>query len=187
MQDDTDAMQRKLLKLSEAVTLYQHELAQVRAAHEPLQEQCGRLRVERDHAEAAADQLARSLARHLSKKYWEDRRPPERIGWGRFIGSRWPWLRTLFGARQSLADADEHARVRLIEASPLFDAGWYLRQNPDVARAGIHPASHFLHAGGREGRDPGPDFDVADYLSRHPELVGQDINPLLHQLQSRYS
>lgn len=179
-----DASQREILKLSEALLLCQRELAQVREAQEPLQEQCSRLQREREAATALADRLAYSLARHLSGRFWSDRQPPARIGWGRFVGSRWPWLKRKFGARQSAAEAEEQAKLRRIEASALFDAGWYLRHNPDVADAGINPASHFLYEGAKEARNPGPDFDTADYLARHPELAGSGINPLLHALDS---
>ncbi len=184
MHEPTDTSQREILKLSEALVLCQRELAQVRQAQEPLQEQCSRLRREREAATAMADQLAQSLAKHLSGKFWNDRQPPARIGWGRFVGSRWPWLKQLFGARLSAAATDELAQVRQIEASSLFDAGWYLQHNPDVAEAGISPASHFLHAGAEEGRNPGPRFDTAAYLAEHPELVARGINPLLHALDS---
>lgn len=187
LQIGTDTLQQEILKLSEALISCQRELAQVRAAEEPLREQCSQLLREREEAISTAEQLADALARHLSTKFWEERRPPARIGWGRFIGSRWPWLKKTFGARQSAEELEEQARVRMIEASPLFDAGWYLRQNLDVVGAGIHPASHFLHAGAGEARNPGPEFDTAAYLARHPELVESGVNPLLHQLQSPHA
>lgn len=181
-----DASQREILKLSEALVLCQRELAQVREMQEPLQEQCSQLQREREAEIVVANRLAQSLARHLSSKFWSDRQPPARIGWGRFVGSRWPWLKKLFGARRSAAEAEEQeqAQVRRIEVSSLFDAGWYLRQNPDVADAGINPASHFLHEGAKEARNPGPDFDTMAYLARHPGLADSGINPLLHALDS---
>ena len=184
MQEHPDVVQREVLKLSEALRLCQCELAQVRESQEPLQERCSRLQREREEAVATADQLAQALAGHLSRKYWEDQRPTVRIGWGRFVGSRWPWLKRLFGARQSAAVAAEHAQIRIIESSSLFDAKWYLKQNPDVARAGINPATHFLHAGASEGRNPGPNFDVAAYIASHPGLAESGVNPLLHQMRS---
>jgi hypothetical protein len=179
-----DIMQREVLKLSEALLLCQRELAQVREAQEPLQEQCSRLQRERDEAAATADQLAQALAGHLSSAFWKDQQPTVRIGWARFIGSRWPWLKRLFGTRQSAAVAAEQVQIRMIESSPLFDAKWYLGQNPDVAQAGINPATHFLRAGASEGRNPGPDFDVSAYMASHPGLAESGVNPLLHQMQS---
>ena len=38
--------------------------------------------------------------------------------------------------------------------APLFDAEWYLQQNPDVVAAGLDPYQHFVHDGVREGRWP---------------------------------
>lgn len=37
----------------------------------------------------------------------------------------------------------------------LFDTGAYLRQNPDVAAAGVDPLKHYLTSGAQEGRAPG--------------------------------
>lgn len=184
MQKHVDIMQREVLKLSEALLLCQRELAQVREAQEPLQEQCSRSQRERDEAIATADELAQALASHLSRHFWECQQPGARVSWAHFIGSRWPWLKRLFNARRMAAVAAEQARVRMIESSSLFDAKWYLKKNPDVAQAGINPATHFLHAGASEGRDPGPDFDVASYMARHSGLEESGVNPLLHQIQS---
>src|SRR5215470_15494290 len=41
----------------------------------------------------------------------------------------------------------------VIDSSGLFDAEWYLAQNPDVAAAGINPLVHYLRHGAAEGRD----------------------------------
>ena len=46
----------------------------------------------------------------------------------------------------------------LLRSSGLFDKDWYLAKNPDVANAKVDPVSHYLHHGGFEGRDPGPNF-----------------------------
>lgn len=37
---------------------------------------------------------------------------------------------------------------------PFFDSEYYLRNNPDVASAGVNPLLHYLRAGRREGRLP---------------------------------
>ena len=60
----------------------------------------------------------------------------------------------------------------LVAASPLFDAGWYRAENPDVAISGVSPALHYAQAGEAEGRDPGPRFSVRRYAARHPEAAG---------------
>lgn len=185
MHESMDNTQQEIVKLSEAVLLYQRELAQVREQQEPLEERYSLWKHERDKAVALSDQLAQALATHLSGTFWEEQQPGVRIGWGHFAGSRWPWLKRLLGRRQTAAVVEEQKQVRRIETSPLFDSAWYLQENLDVAQAGIHPAVHYLHAGAQEGRNPGPKFDTNAYLAEHPELAGAGVNPLLHQLQSR--
>jgi hypothetical protein len=64
----------------------------------------------------------------------------------------------------------------------LFDAAWYLAQNPDVAAAGADPALHFLLHGAADGRDPGPGFSTAHYLALYPDVKAAGINPLVHYL-----
>ena len=56
---------------------------------------------------------------------------------------------------------------RIIERSPLFDADWYMRENPDARRAGAIPAMHYLTAGFRAGLDPSPDFCGREYAALH--------------------
>lgn len=52
------------------------------------------------------------------------------------------------------------ARVRmrrqkaLLKRSGLFDADWYRRRYPDVARDGMDPAQHYILFGASEGREP---------------------------------
>jgi hypothetical protein len=65
-------------------------------------------------------------------------------------------------------------------ASALFDAAWYLGQNPDVAALEMDPLKHYLSWGAREGRDPNPFFDSAWYLERNPDVAAAGLNPLEH-------
>ncbi len=74
------------------------------------------------------------------------------------------------------------ARVQAVAASPLFDAGWYLARNPDVAASGMDPVLHFVTSGSGEGRDPGPAFVTGHYLDRHPEARGLPGGALVHAL-----
>jgi hypothetical protein len=39
-------------------------------------------------------------------------------------------------------------------ATGLFDRDWYLKENPDVAQAGMDPLFHYVQYGAREGRAP---------------------------------
>ena len=70
----------------------------------------------------------------------------------------------------------------IIIESKLFDASWYLKQNPDVARAGLNPLMHYLSSGAAEGRDPHPLFDASWYLDCNPDVAQAGLNPLIHFL-----
>ena len=63
---------------------------------------------------------------------------------------------------------------------PLFDPGFYLRHNPDVAAAGIDPQQHYDSNGWHEGRSPSAAFDPAFYLRTNPDVAAAGINPLQH-------
>lgn len=71
----------------------------------------------------------------------------------------------------------------LIEASALFNAGWYLAHNSDVADARMDPAIHYLRHGGFERRDPSPDFSSGWYLDRYEDVKQSGLNPLVHYLR----
>jgi methyltransferase family protein/putative capsular polysaccharide synthesis protein len=73
--------------------------------------------------------------------------------------------------------------VGLIRSSELFDATWYLANNPDVSQAGMDPVLHYLQFGGFEGRDPSPNFSSKWYLDRHADVKKSGLNPLLHYLR----
>lgn len=67
--------------------------------------------------------------------------------------------------------------------APVFDAKFYLRSNPDVARAGLDPLEHFCQTGWREGRNPHPYFDVAKYLRKVTDLPKTGENPFCHYIR----
>ena len=64
-----------------------------------------------------------------------------------------------------------------IRRSGLFDAVWYLEQNPDAAAFG-DPVAHYIAVGGREGQAPHPLFDADFYQAANPDLSG--FTPLGH-------
>ncbi|MEE4377976.1 MAG: glycosyltransferase [Candidatus Competibacteraceae bacterium] len=70
------------------------------------------------------------------------------------------------------------------DPNPLFDSGWYLQQNVDVAESGINPLAHYLSSGAAEGRDPNPLFDGDWYLKQNPDVATTGANPLAHYLSS---
>jgi hypothetical protein len=74
-----------------------------------------------------------------------------------------------------------------IASTPLFDAQWYLANNPDVAAANTDPILHYVSYGAREGRAPGPQFNPASYLSANPDVAREQLDPLLHYLIKGYT
>jgi len=71
----------------------------------------------------------------------------------------------------------------LIRTSPLFDEEWYVSQYPDVARAGVDPALHYLKYGWVEGRDPSSGFSSSWYLTVYKDVETAGINPLVHYIK----
>jgi hypothetical protein len=68
---------------------------------------------------------------------------------------------------------------------PDFDVEFYLKENPDVAAAGIDPFDHFVSYGYREYRNPSAEFDVKFYIQRY--LSGDtETNPFLHYLAHKH-
>jgi GT2 family glycosyltransferase/glycosyltransferase involved in cell wall biosynthesis len=72
---------------------------------------------------------------------------------------------------------------RVLSSSGLFDAGYYAQRNPDVLKAGMDLALHYLLYGAAEGRDPGPMFDTTWYLRQNPDVQDADVNPLVHYVR----
>ena len=68
----------------------------------------------------------------------------------------------------------------LLLKSDLFDSKYYLKENPDVAKAKVNPILHYLKFGWKEGRNPSPLFNTSDYISFRPDIVKADICPLVH-------
>ncbi len=85
-----------------------------------------------------------------------------------------------FGLRESVPFGSSQASTVITLADRLFDAGYYLRQNPDVATAGADPYQRFMYYGWREGRDPSLLFSVSKYLAANPDVGRAGLNPLLH-------
>jgi hypothetical protein len=65
----------------------------------------------------------------------------------------------------------------------VFDTGWYLEQNPEVAAAGVNPLLHYIQIGWREGRQPSPQFNLQSYLECYPEVAAAGLEPLSHYLR----
>ena len=76
------------------------------------------------------------------------------------------------------------AQRRFLLQSGLFDTGFYLRHNPDVAQSGLDPVEHYLAAGAAGTRQPHPLFDANWYLAQNPDVAAAGLNPLLHYLEA---
>jgi Rhamnan synthesis protein F len=70
---------------------------------------------------------------------------------------------------------------RLVASSGLFDAAWYVENNPDAKRFPGGPLRHFMRRGACELRDPNPFFDAAWYCAQCPEALR--ANALVHYLE----
>ena len=76
-----------------------------------------------------------------------------------------------------------HRDYHLIKRSGLFDANYYLLNNPDVRRGDVDPLKHFLKYGWIERRNPSPFFDTNYYLVNNPDVEKEKCNPLVHYLR----
>jgi glycosyltransferase involved in cell wall biosynthesis len=61
-----------------------------------------------------------------------------------------------------------------------FEAAEYCRLNPDVLRAKIEPALHFLLRGNEEYRNSSSRFDIRYYLEQYPDVEASRVNALMH-------
>lgn len=76
----------------------------------------------------------------------------------------------------------ERRAVALVNASSLFNADWYMTQNPDVKTQKIGAARHYVKFGWKEGRNPSLEFDGNAYLAANIDIAAAGINPLVHYL-----
>lgn len=75
---------------------------------------------------------------------------------------------------------NEKRQIEIVKKSPLFDAKWYLAQNPDVKAKKIGAAKHYVKYGWKEGRNPSDKFSTKKYLDNNIDVKKADINPLVH-------
>jgi hypothetical protein len=158
----------ELAELTEALRLARRELKLARGRQEAAEETLQQVRRQRaalrDQVRVSSD----ALAQLLSERYWEGQRA------GGLVGLLRPGRDDVNAEREQVA---------AVEASDLFDAGWYLRQRPDAVRELLSPAAHYVRIGARDGAEPGPRFDTKQYLRDHPEARDSDLAPLLHHLR----
>jgi peptidoglycan/xylan/chitin deacetylase (PgdA/CDA1 family) len=174
------ALQQLLQERDAALTRADQQLEATQRHVEATQQQ---LEATQRHAEAVhtAFEEARQLAQSRSEEL------------GRMLNSR-SWrvtapLRWAMGSIRRVGERTLRHNVALwrgqreIRRSPLFDAEYYLRSNPDVRDAGTDPARHYLLQGWKELRDPSAAFSTSQYLIDNPDVARARINPLLHHLR----
>lgn len=77
---------------------------------------------------------------------------------------------------------NEKRQAELIKHSKLFDAKWYLANNPDVKAKKMSAAKHYIKHGWKEGRNPSQHFDGNAYLAANPDVAASGMNPLVHYI-----
>lgn len=76
----------------------------------------------------------------------------------------------------------QHA-LQIIENSGEFDAEYYCKSYPDVAKSGINPIAHYVYFGADENRNPNPNFQTKLY--REQAGVPKKNNPFAFYLASK--
>ncbi len=84
------------------------------------------------------------------------------------------------GAQQAAYSYDASGWRKGLNPDALFDTGYYLAHNPDVAAAHVNPLLHYEAYGWKEGRDPSASFSTAKYLAAYPDVKAAGTDPLLH-------
>lgn len=97
-----------------------------------------------------------------------------------FLGNNVPPTTPTAGPQPRAGSADRTAIVQWLTKSGLFQAEWYLKRYPDVAKSGLDPWDHFDRFGWAEGRLPNPCFDPKWYLEHNADVAKAKTNPLAH-------
>ena len=97
-----------------------------------------------------------------------------RVAWHAFRAGKSVAAKTWRSERSALANID------LVRKSRFFDAEWYLKNNPDVAAAGMDPARHYVLYGVKSNRNPSPFFVNEEYYALHNDVRASKMNPLVH-------
>lgn len=65
---------------------------------------------------------------------------------------------------------------------PLFDTGWYLKNNRFPRKSGINPLAHYITKGWRTGCSPHPLFDATWYMEEYPDVAQLGAEPLRYYI-----
>lgn len=150
----------RVAELERELQLARREVKWVHNDQEHLTEALQRVRRQRAKLRDQSESLATALAVELSASYWRR----QESGLGRL--------------RRRDPEAD---LVREVEGSPLFDAGWYLRQHQKtILEQHLSPALHHVRHANERKLDPGEGFSTGRYLIHHPEAAEAGLPALLH-------
>ncbi|QYK40366.1 MAG: hypothetical protein KF887_13155 [Paracoccaceae bacterium] len=114
------------------------------------------------NAHLAAGNRAEAFSLALSALMSGDRAPAAATMLTHIIGTRDSWDRV----EASMTD--------------LFDADFYVAQNPGLPHDGADPEVHYLLHGWKEGRLPSPLFDPRHYAAQLPVGLPEGVFPLAH-------
>jgi GT2 family glycosyltransferase/glycosyltransferase involved in cell wall biosynthesis len=78
----------------------------------------------------------------------------------------------------------DRGRTHAAEIAAIFDPEYYVRQNADVAKAGLDPLAHFMSIGWAECRNPCALFDTEYYFECNPDIAQAGLNPLSHYVDA---
>jgi GT2 family glycosyltransferase len=78
----------------------------------------------------------------------------------------------------------DRGRKHAAEIAAIFDPEYYVRQNADVAKAGLDPLAHFMSIGWAECRNPCALFDTEYYFECNPDIAQAGLNPLSHYVEA---
>lgn len=71
-------------------------------------------------------------------------------------------------------------QIRLAKSTKHVHSTWYRETYPDVAKAGLDSAEHYVRFGAELGRNPGRFFHTRFYLESYPDAAESGLNPLVH-------
>jgi GT2 family glycosyltransferase/SAM-dependent methyltransferase len=147
-----------------------------------------RLQRQLEHASVQVAQLEHEMARVASSATWVLAAPL------RALHQRWPkpgeFARSAFKAAWWLMTGQLPERLSIrrranrLEASGLFDHGYYLHRYADVRSSGEDPVKHYLRVGWREGRNPSPLFHESWYRERNADVIGRKESGLEHYIRT---
>jgi hypothetical protein len=198
LQQNVDERFEELSKLTRQIISLEHEVAAQRTASLGIITDKQSLEEEVRALQRSVDERFREIAQLQEKLLTAQKSQRELSEDMRTIMSSRSWRLTgpVRRITQTVPRVEQEAQTksvdfkrsyRTIQNSGLFDADYYLKNNPDISAKKVDPIKHYLLHGAREGRNPSPNFSTRDYLRRHPVLETDPFapNPLVHFILSQ--